>query len=62
MPDRRGLAVSSTSVSNGGTGTVNLTLTTTEGFSGGQLTVSVSNGSVANVTTVSYADSLGLTR
>ncbi len=41
---------------------MNLTLTTTEGFSGGQLTVSVSNGSVANVTTVSYADSLGLTR
>jgi 2',3'-cyclic-nucleotide 2'-phosphodiesterase (5'-nucleotidase family) len=56
------LSVSSTSVSNGGTGTMNLTLTTTEGFSGGQLTVSVSNGSVANVTTASYADSLGLTR
>jgi 2',3'-cyclic-nucleotide 2'-phosphodiesterase (5'-nucleotidase family) len=56
------LAASSTTVANGETGAVNLTLTTTEGFSGGQVTVSLSNGSVARITGASYGDALGLTR
>jgi PKD repeat protein len=40
---------------------VNLTLSTTEGFSGGEITVALENESVAEITGASYADGLALT-
>ncbi|AUV80547.1 bifunctional metallophosphatase/5'-nucleotidase [Salinigranum rubrum] len=55
------LSASSTTVASGETGDVRLTLSTTEGFSGGDVTVSVDNGSVAEITSANYSDDLGLT-
>jgi 2',3'-cyclic-nucleotide 2'-phosphodiesterase (5'-nucleotidase family) len=55
------LSASSTTVASGETGDVRLTLSTTEGFSGGSVTVSVGNGSVAEITSANYSDDLELT-
>jgi 2',3'-cyclic-nucleotide 2'-phosphodiesterase (5'-nucleotidase family) len=61
IDDASVLSASSTTVASDETATVNLTLSTTEGFSGGAMTVSVENGSVAEVTGANYSDDLGLT-
>lgn len=55
------LSTTSTTVANGEVDTVNLTLSTTEGFSGGEITVALENESVAEITGASYADGLALT-
>jgi hypothetical protein len=62
IDDASVLSASSTTVATDETTTVNLTLSTTEGFSGGDVTVSVENGSVAEVTRANYSDELGLTK